>query len=80
MSTSYFPWCIGQVSSSDGITDVKGMVIAGMRVELRISWNAKAGTEDTKAPTPDSECLQVPNGKVCFAFSAAVQTHIQSLV
>ena len=72
MSTSYFPWCIGQVSSSDGIAE--------MRVELRISWNAKAGTEDTKAPAPDSERLQVPNGKVCFAFSAAVQTHIQSLV
>ena len=35
MSTSYFPWRIGQVSSSDGIIDVKGMVIAGMRVELR---------------------------------------------
>ena len=46
---SHLPWCISQASSSDGITDVKGMIFASIgRVVSSV----------------DEECVGVPSSDI----------------
>ena len=46
----------------------------------KVSWNAESGKEDIKPPAPDSETLQVSNGKTCSASYAVIQTCSQLFV
>ena len=46
----------------------------------KVSWNVKSGKEDIKPPAPDSETLQVSNGKACSTSYAVIQTCSQLFV